>query len=127
MLSARSNQRPHGSTKALPNVIETIQPHARQLVHVQAPVDLDHDGSDPEITLIEAHGHERTGKRSVNRHAPTELLERAHGEVLQCTGSMAPVRSDADVGTVLVLVILVGQRVRREAVPVEQQALPVRL
>ncbi len=108
---------------APPDVVEARQPRTGLLVHVQVAPDLDHDRAHPKVLLIEAHRHERAGERSVDRHAPADLLlEGAHRDVAQPVGRVALVRPDADVGPVRGLVVFVGQRPRREAVSVEQQA-----
>lgn len=110
---------------ALADLIKLGQARARALVHVQAAPDLDHDGTHPKVPLIEAHRYERTGERPVDRHAPPQLLEHVHRAVAQPGRRVDRVCADADVGAVGVLVVLVGQRACREAVPVDQQACSV--
>ncbi len=111
-VSARHD--PDRTEDGLPDLLEPRQPRARRLVHVQAALDLDHEGAHAEIFPVEAHRHERAGERSVDRHAPTQLLECAHRGVAQPIGRVARVGPDADVRAVRVLVVLVGQRTRRE-------------
>src|SRR5947209_8248819 len=94
---------------------------ASLLVHVEPAIDLDHDREDSLVLLV-AGGYEGAGERPIDLHRPAHPLHRGArggsepGRGVECVGA------DADVGSMSVLIWLVRQWDRGEAVAVDQNA-----